>query len=114
MELNLKNLLEAEQEVNKKVQDALNHKNNLLRSIKDSAKPDIDAFRAHQQAEYEKKLKELIAKIDSEKDVTAGTQVNMDQINEDYKNNKSRVIDLLVSIVLAVNIEIPKVVKGTF
>ena len=52
MEQNLKNLLEAEQDVNRKVQDALNKKNSMLRSIKDSAKGDIDAFKKAKEAEY--------------------------------------------------------------
>ena len=38
----------------------------------------------------------------------------MDQIEHDYENNKAQVIELLVRNVLSVNIEIPKVVKGTF
>ena len=52
MEQNLKNLLEAEQDVNRKVQDAINQKNTKLRSIKDSAKADIDAFKKAKEAEY--------------------------------------------------------------
>ena len=38
----------------------------------------------------------------------------MDVIEKDYNQNKERVIDLLVSNVLSVNIEIPKVVKGAY
>jgi hypothetical protein len=38
----------------------------------------------------------------------------METIERDYAANKDLVIDLLVSNVLSVNIEIPKVVKGTF
>ena len=52
MEDNLKELLKAETEVNRKVQDALNRKNNLLRSIKDSSRKDIEAFRDVKEREY--------------------------------------------------------------
>ncbi len=52
MEDNLKELLKAETEVNRKVQDALNKKNNLLRSIKESSKKDLDTFRDLKEKEY--------------------------------------------------------------
>ena len=38
----------------------------------------------------------------------------METIQKDYIKNKDSVVDLLVRNVLTVNIEIPKVVKGTF
>ena len=146
MEQNLKNLLEAEQEVNRKVQDALNVKNMKLRSIKDSAKADIDEFRAQKQKEYDAKIAIIKKKIEDGEDVDVKdfddrvklseeekkkkeeaakkkkenqqqnhlASVTMEVIERDYAQNKERVIDLLVSNVLAVNIEIPKVVKGTF
>ena len=38
----------------------------------------------------------------------------MAAIQKDYQRNKDTVVDLLVKNVLAVNIEIPKVVKGVF
>ena len=39
---------------------------------------------------------------------------DMETIQKDYIKNKDSVVDLLVRNVLTVNIEIPKVVKGTF
>ena len=41
-------------------------------------------------------------------------QRDMDNIQRDFQKNKEVVVDLLVKNVLSVNIEIPKVVKGTF
>jgi hypothetical protein len=38
----------------------------------------------------------------------------MADIQKDYQKNKEAVVDLLVKNVLAVNIEIPRVVKGTY
>ena len=38
----------------------------------------------------------------------------MDQIHSDYKENKDDVIKMLISNVMNVNIEIPRVVKGDF
>ena len=118
MEQNLKNLLEAEQDVNRKVQDALNQKNTKLRSIKDSAKGDIDAFKKAKEAEYSivyEKLKKQINEGDQGKGAdNHQSSVTMETIERDYAANKELVIDLLVSNVLSVNIEIPKVVKGTF
>ena len=39
---------------------------------------------------------------------------DMDNLQRDFQKNKEVVVDLLVKNVLSVNIEIPKVVKGTF
>ena len=100
MEQNLKNLLEAEQEVNRKVQDALNQKNAKLRSIKDSAKADIEAFKKAKEAEYAivyEKLKQEINKGPAGKAAeNHQTLVTMETIERDYAINKERVIDLLV------------------
>ena len=63
MDQNLKNLLEAEQEVNRNVQAALNNKNMKLRSIKDSAKGDIEAFKRQKEAEYASEFEKLKKKI---------------------------------------------------
>ncbi len=41
-------------------------------------------------------------------------ELEMKRIEGDYEKNKERVVELLVSNVLNVNIEIPKVVKGAF
>ena len=105
--------------MNRRVQDALNEKNTKLRSIKDSSKADLDAFKRMKEAEYAREYEELKKKI-NEGDGNKGqsdnhqASVTMETIEKDYAENKNRVIDLLVSNVLSVNIEIPKVVKGTF
>ena len=116
MEQNLKNFVEAEQDVNRKVQDALNKKNSLLRSNKDSAKGDIDAYNKAKEAEYAvvyEKLKKEINEGDKGKGAdNHQSSVTMETIERDYAANKERVIDFLVSNVLSVNIEIPMVVKG--
>ena len=36
------------------------------------------------------------------------------QIDDDYTNNKSEVIEMLIRNVMNVNIEIPRVIKGDF
>lgn len=117
MEENLKELLKAETDVNKRVNEALTRKNNLLRSIKESAEKDIQAFRAAKEKEYQEEYERLKKKIETE-GANDGSkqenQVDMEQIQKDYTKNRDLVVDLLVQNVLTVNIEIPKVVKGTF
>ncbi len=55
------------------------------------------------------------AKIESVKaDDSGKEQIDMESIQKDYVHNKDTVVELLVKNVLSVNIEIPKVVKGTF
>jgi vacuolar-type H+-ATPase subunit H len=113
MEANLQELLKAENEVNRMVQDALNKKNILLRGIKESSERDIKAFKDQREREYQEQLKELKAQI--EKEANAGkTELVSMTIERDYEANKDKVVELLVRNVLSVNIEIPKVVKGTF
>ena len=41
-------------------------------------------------------------------------ETNVENLQREYTKNKDQVVDLLVKNVLSVNIEIPKVVKGTF
>ena len=53
MEANLQELLKAENEVNRMVQDALNKKNALLRGIKESSERDIKAFKDQREREYQ-------------------------------------------------------------
>ena len=114
METNLQELLKAENEVNRQVQEALTRKNNLLRGIKESSEKDIKAFKDQKAREYQEQLTALKAKIEKEANQNKTELVSMDTIEKDYKNNREMVVDLLVRNVLAVNIEIPKVVKGTF
>ena len=66
METNLQELLKAENEVNRMVQDALNKKNILLRGIKESSERDIKAFKDQREREYQEQLKELKAQIEKE------------------------------------------------
>ena len=70
MEANLQELLKAENEVNRMVQDALNKKNIMLRGIKESSERDIKAFKDQREREYQEQLKELKAQI--EKEANAG------------------------------------------
>ena len=53
MEENLKELLKAENDVNRRVQEALNRKNQMLRSIKESGERDVTAFRVAKEKEYQ-------------------------------------------------------------
>ena len=88
MEANLQELLKAENEVNRMVQDALNKKNTLLRGIKESSERDIKAFKDQREREYQEQLKALKKQI--EKDANAGKteQVSMKTIERDYEVNK--------------------------
>jgi vacuolar-type H+-ATPase subunit H len=116
MEENLKELLKAENEVNKRVNEALTRKNNLLRSIKENAEKDITAYKAAKEQEYQEEYKRLKKRIEDEgiKNQQEEGAVDMETIQKDYVKNKDSVVDLLVRNVLSVNIEIPNVVKGTF
>lgn len=116
MEENLKELLKAETEVNKRVNEALAKKNSMLQSIKESAERDIAAFRLVQETQYQQDYQNLKKKIEDEgvKNAQQEGAVDMETIQKDYIKNKDSVVDLLVRNVLTVNIEIPKVVKGTF
>lgn len=106
--------MKAENEVNRMVQEALTRKNNLLRGIKESSERDIKAFRDQKEREYQEELKKLKARIEKEADAGKTEMVSMERIKADYEANKAAVVELLVRNVLSVNIEIPKVVKGTF
>ena len=85
MENNLQELLKAENEVNRKVQDALNRKNAMLRGIKESSERDIKAFKDQKEREYQEELKKLKAKIEKEANKGKQELVSMDTIKNDYE-----------------------------
>ena len=87
----------------------------MLKSIKENAEKDINAFKAAKEKEYQEEYNKLKNKIESEGNTDGSKEtVDMETIQKDYVKNKELVVDLLVSNVLSVNIEIPKVVKGNF
>ena len=59
-------------------------------------------------------LVQLKAKINQDDANAASTGPNLEELQKDYTKNKEVVVDLLVKNVLAVNNEIPKVVKGNY
>ena len=85
MENNLQELLKAENEVNRIVQDALNRKNAMLRGIKESSERDIKAFKDQKEREYQEELKKLKAKIEKEANKGKQELVSMDTIKNDYE-----------------------------
>ncbi|CDW77085.1 atpase h+ transporting v1 subunit g isoform 1 [Stylonychia lemnae] len=115
MEQNLQELLKAENEVNKRVSEALQRKNQRLKVIKEEAEKELTQYRIDKEAEYQRELARLKQKIAEEGSADGNQeQRDMDNIQRDFQKNKEIVVDLLVKNVLSVNIEIPKVVKGTF
>jgi len=52
--------------------------------------------------------------VNDEAKSQASSQVDMKDLERDFKDNVDRVCELLVHNVLSVNIEIPKVVKGVY
>jgi len=100
--------------VNRKVQEAINKKNQMMRSIKESAEKDIEQYRKAVEKRYNEDYEKLKKLIEEEGKKDSQDTVDMSKIEEDYARNKDMVVDLLVKNVLSVNIEIPKVVKGAF
>ena len=77
MEDNLKQLLEAEREVNNKVKRAMEHKLNLLSSIKQQAENDLQNFRDAQASNYNKEYEQLRRRVDAEgKDAKVGADLD--------------------------------------
>ena len=96
-----------------------------MKSIKEEAERELKVYREQKEKEYQQELDQVIIKIfikiqlkkriqsEGEGDSSAQS-ANVEQLQREYTKNKEQVVDLLVKNVLAVNIEIPKVVKGTF
>eukprot|EP00349_Pseudokeronopsis_sp_Brazil_P000736 CAMPEP_0202957454 /NCGR_PEP_ID=MMETSP1396-20130829/1838_1 /ASSEMBLY_ACC=CAM_ASM_000872 /TAXON_ID= /ORGANISM="Pseudokeronopsis sp., Strain Brazil" /LENGTH=93 /DNA_ID=CAMNT_0049674925 /DNA_START=80 /DNA_END=361 /DNA_ORIENTATION=- len=90
----------------------MEHKTNLLKSIKEQADKDVQHFRSHKEAEYAEEYKRLERKINDEAQESDNQGADLGKLQADYSKNKEQVIDLLVKNVLTVNLEIPKVLKG--
>ena len=63
MQDNLKELLKAEEDVNKRVRKALEEKNEKLRSIKEMSAGDIDRFRAEKEKEYQRQYEAVRTRL---------------------------------------------------
>ncbi len=104
--------MKAEREVNEKVQQALERKNALLGSVKETADKELQVFKAEQDKIYKEEYKKLAERIETEANSKKKNVVPSEMIERDYENNKEYVVAQLVQHVLTVDLEIPKVVRG--
>ena len=124
MDKNVELLLQAEQEANRKVKDALERKWELLKSINREADIALESYRRAQQIEYNERIREVSLRRSygwwqSEREIersekNASGAIDIEQLKADYEANRESVVDFLVEHCMKVDIEVPRVVKGDF
>ena len=90
---------------------------NKLKSIKEKAEEDLKDFRKAQAAKYDESVRKMQQEMAQDSSSAAAQKKQAEeirQIDSDFQNNKDEVIKMLISNVMNVNIEIPKVIKGDF
>ena len=114
MESNVQRLLEEEKRVNAQIQEALNKKGALIRSIRSQAEIEVKQYEAQLEKIHQQKVVEMEAQLEREAQKMQGQSTNLDVVRQEYDQNREKVIELLLKNVMTVDCEIPRVVKGHF
>ena len=114
MEQNVQILLNEEKAVNAEIQKALNEKSQLIRSIRGQAEIEVKQYEAKLEKEHQRKVAEMEAQLEKEGQKIQGQSTNLEVVQQEYADNKDKVIEILLKNVMTVDCEIPRVVKGIF
>ena len=85
-----------------------------LKEAKRVADEKIEKFKEELERDFEKQKKERYGEQENQAEIERETEKEIESIRGDYDQNKNKVVDFLISKVVDVNIEIPRVVKGDF
>ena len=107
----LSQLLKAEEDANRIIQEAEEKREKMKEHASKRAKDEISELRAQMQADFDSK------KVDTTKEeaeIKEKTQQAIAQNEEDYNNNKEKVVDMLVERILHIGYELQRNVIGDF
>ena len=124
MDKNVQRLLEEEQEVNKRVQAAIEKKNELMKSIKKESEIAVRDYKKQLEEQYDNQLNKVNyllcltrgqVKKQLESQDTSGQQgADMSVLEQEFEQNKEAVIEMLIQNCMTVDKSIPRVVRGDF
>jgi V-type H+-transporting ATPase subunit G len=78
------------------------------------AEEKIEQYKAQLEKNFEKEKRDKFGDMEDQADIEEETNREITSIQEDYDENKDKVIDFLIDRVMNVDLEIPRVVKGDY
>lgn len=107
-------VLEQERYASEQIENANKEKDSLLKKAKEYARKELDSYDKEKRDEIMDKITEMQANTDILDQIAEKKERDLKEINEQFENNKQKVIDFLFQNVVTVQYEVPDVVKGFF
>eukprot|EP00419_Tripos_fusus_P005715 CAMPEP_0172677368 /NCGR_PEP_ID=MMETSP1074-20121228/14626_1 /TAXON_ID=2916 /ORGANISM="Ceratium fusus, Strain PA161109" /LENGTH=123 /DNA_ID=CAMNT_0013495189 /DNA_START=52 /DNA_END=423 /DNA_ORIENTATION=- len=101
----IQQLLQAEKQGEDLISTAKKNRLAKLRLAKEKAEEDLQAFRAEQEAKFQKETGTKAA-ADPTAELKDSTKAEIDMVSQDYQANKTKTIQYIVSKVMEVSTEL--------
>ena len=106
--------LEQEKYSAELIEKANNEKDGLLKLAKEMSERELSSYNDEKKNEYDKKVTELNINDKLLDEINEKKDKEIEEINNNFNDNKDKVVDFLFERVINVKYEVPDVVKGFF
>ena len=106
--------LEQEKYSAELIEKANNEKDGLLKLAKEMSERELSSYNDEKKNEYDNKVTELNINDKLLDEINEKKDKDIEEIKNNFKDNKDKVVDFLFERVINVKYEVPDVVKGFF
>ena len=106
--------LEQEKYSAELIEKANNEKDGLLKLAKEMSERELSSYNDEKKNEYDNKVTELNINDKLLDEIIEKKDKDIKEINNNFNDNKDKVVDFLFERVINVKYEVPDVVKGFF
>ena len=106
--------LEQEKYSAELIEKANNEKDGLLKLAKEMSERELSSYNDEKKNEYDNKVTELNINDKLLDEINEKKDKDIEEINNNFDDNKDKVVDFLFERVINVKYEVPDVVKGFF
>ena len=106
--------LEQEKYSAELIEKANNEKDGLLKLAKEMSERELSSYNDEKKNEYDNKVTELNINDKLLDEINEKKDKDIKEINNNFNDNKDKVVDFLFERVINVKYEVPDVVKGFF
>ena len=106
--------LEQEKYSAELIEKANNEKDGLLKLAKEMSERELSSYNDEKKNEYDNKVTELNINDKLLDEINEKKDKEIKEINNNFNDNKDKVVDFLFERVINVKYEVPDVVKGFF
>ena len=106
--------LEQEKYSAELIEKANNEKDGLLKLAKEMSERELSSYNDEKKNEYDNKVTELNINDKLLDEINEKKDKEIEEINNNFNDNKDKVVDFLFERVINVKYEVPDVVKGFF